>query len=91
MFSSQTKKRRQIALGSRIRPWVCREAAVLEDRDPEAEKVPFLDIEELDRRGDYVKCDYCAWQHKKQCYRYACMRKERKDGKSIVMVRQLEL
>lgn len=39
-------------------------------------------------RGDYYKCFYCAYHHKrKQCGKIACCRNERKDGKTIIMAR----
>lgn len=36
-------------------------------------------------KGEYDKCRSCAYRHKKQCGKIACMSFERKDGKSVIM------
>lgn len=34
-------------------------------------------------RGHFYKCIFCRFQHKPMCDKFACMRGERKDGKSV--------
>lgn len=72
---------REIKVGTVIKPWVCEEASL----DDKPEEPLYGGTMELKR--NVKKCLHCAYRFRGQCKNIACMTYERKDGKSIVMVR----
>lgn len=71
-----------------IGPNYCKEAGTYFHGDAEDSLYPELISHQ--GRQHYVKCQDCAYHFcskRKQCERIACMRDERRDGKSIIMVR----
>jgi len=75
-------KRKFLNIGSTYGINVCKEAAVLSGEDPDSPKFMYND-RAIGRRGFY-KCIFCRFEHKPAiCERFACMKDERKDGKSV--------
>lgn len=74
-------KRKFLNVGSNYGRNECREA-VFEREDPESAK--FIYNDRPLKRGGYLKCIFCRFEHKPaMCERFACMKNERKDGKSV--------
>ena len=78
-------KRKFLNVGSCYGSNVCVEAIAGKD-DPESSK--FMYNNRPLKRGGYHKCIFCRFEHKsKLCDKFACMRGERKDGKSVFFSR----
>ena len=78
-------KRKFLNVGSTYGINECREA-VFEREDPESAK--FIYNDRPLKRGGYLKCIFCRFEHKPHmCEKFACMRSERKDGKSVLFTR----
>lgn len=74
-------KRKFLNVGSTYGANVCQEAVFSED-GPDAPKFMYSNRPIV--RGDYYKCIFCRFEHKHaMCERFACMKNERKDGKSV--------
>lgn len=78
-------KRKFLNVGSAYGISFCKEAVLGRD-DPESSKFMYND-RTIGRRGFY-KCTFCRFEHKpSMCDRFACMKNERKDGKSVFFER----
>lgn len=74
-------KRKFLNIGSIYGVNVCKEA-VLGREDPDSSQFMYND-RTIGRRGFY-KCIFCRFENRPaMCERFACMKNERKDGKSV--------
>lgn len=74
-------KRKFLNVGSTYGVNVCKEAVFIGE-DPESSK--FIYNNRPIGRGGLYKCIFCRFEHKPaMCERFACMKNERKDGKSV--------
>ena len=74
-------KRKFLNVGSTYGINVCMEAVFSGD-DPDASK--FMYNNRKIGRRDFYKCIFCRFEHRPaMCERFACMKNERKDGKSV--------
>ena len=79
-------KRKFINVGSAYGVNICKEAIGERRIDPESSMYDYDDRPIV--RGKYYKCLYCRFGLKpKMCEKFACMRNERKDGKSVYFSR----
>lgn len=78
-------KRRQIKIGTVYGGSYCVEACD-DVYDPESSM--FMYDNRKPERGGYYKCLNCTLRHRKKgCEKMACLRAERKDGKSVLFNR----
>ena len=81
MNDMEIVKRKFLNVGSTYGVNVCKEA-VLGGDDPDSPKFMYNN-RTIGRRGLY-KCIFCRFEHKPaMCERFACMKNERKDDKSV--------
>lgn len=79
-------KRKFLNIGSAYGINVCVDAVCIKGEDPESPK--FLYNDRPQKRGEYYKCIFCRFEHKpSMCDRFACMRSERNDGKTVFFSR----